>query len=165
MREIPLTKGKVALIDDGDFDRVIQNNWIAVEEWPGIWYAISNRPKGSHPQKFRLHRFILQAPQGVQVDHRNGDGLDNRKENLRLATPSQNQQNRHNLSLNTSGYRGVTWHKKCQKWQSVIKLNGKNYYLGLYINPESAASAYDLKVIELFGEFARLNFPERRRAT
>lgn len=105
-----------------------------------------------------MHRVIINAPTGMDVDHINGDGLDNRKINLRLVTDSENQQNRHRLSLNTSGFRGVTWHKQACKWQAGIKRNGKSYHLGLYTSPEDAARAYDEGARRIYGRGARTNF-------
>jgi hypothetical protein len=87
-----------------------------------------------------------------------GNGLNNQRDNLRFATSGQNQQNRHFLSTNTSGYRGVTWNKKSNKWQAGIKFQEKSIHLGLFDTPEGAAYAYDMKAVEIFGEFANPNF-------
>jgi len=156
MREIELTQGKVALIDDEDWPLVSQHTWHAAKS-SDLWYARTTKRKTR--MRVFMHRLIMNPPRGLDVDHINGDGLDNRKQNLRQATDSQNQQNRHRLSTNTSGYRGVTFHKKLNKWQAGIKKFGHSYYLGLHPTAESAALAYDLKAREIYGEGARLNFP------
>lgn len=90
--------------------------------------------------------------------HRDCDGLNNQRYNLRLATHLQNCHNKAIGPRNTSGYKGVVWDKGCQKWRAQLHSNGKNYYLGLFVCKEAAARAYDAKAIELFGEFAHTNF-------
>jgi hypothetical protein len=108
-----------------------------------------------------LHRAIINAPKGLYVDHINGDTLDNRRANLRIATNSQNQANRIRLKSGTSSrYRGVTWNKASQKWQAGIKCNLKSTHLGLFESEEEAARAYDRAAREMFGSFARPNFEE-----
>jgi len=89
------------------------------------------------------------------IDHRDGDGLNNRWRNLRPATPSQNAANAGVCSTNTSGFKGVTWNKKSQRWQAGIKKDGRSIHLGLFDAPETAHSAYTAKARELFGEFTR----------
>lgn len=95
-----------------------------------------------------------------QIDHINGDGKDNRIENLRLTTSQQNNLNRKALKGTSSKYKGVYWHKLTQKWCSSIKFNRIDRYLGVYVSEEEAARAYDKAARETFGEYARLNFPE-----
>jgi len=155
MREIPLTQGKVAIVDEEDADRVLAFKWSATRcRDTGRYYA--GRREG---RRFvSLHRFILNAPPDRQVDHVNRDGLDNRRSNLRLATPSQNQWNRERRSDNRTGFKGVFAHKS-GKWQALIKANRKHIYLGLFDSKEDAARAYDLAALLLHGEFARINFP------
>lgn len=154
MKEIPLTQGKTALVDDDDYDLVNAHKWHATYAYGG-WYA--RRWVNKQPAMM-MHRMITQAQRGEMIDHRNGNSLDNQKCNLRRASNSQNQQNRHRLVTNTSGYRGVTFIKKANKWQAGIKLQGKSYHLGWHLSPEAAARAYDAKAQELFGEFAQCNF-------
>jgi hypothetical protein len=109
-----------------------------------------------------LHRLLLNAPPELQVDHINGDGLDNRRSNLRLATGSQNQGNsRKRRDGVTSQYRGVSWNKRAGKWQALLRREGKLQYLGYFSDEEAAARAYDAAALEQWGSFARLNFPER----
>jgi len=104
-----------------------------------------------------LHRRILNAPSGIQVDHRNGDTLDFRRDNLRLCSQYQNQANRGKPVTNTSGYKGVTWAKRENKWHSQITVNGKCRSLGYYKTAREAAIAYNEAASNSLGEFARLN--------
>ena len=151
---VDLTNGGFALVDDDDLDLLDGVSWRHVREGLSI-YAIAGR-------RLRMHRLILDAPDGVMVDHRNGNGLDNRRSNLRLCTNSQNQANRQKRSSGSAPYRGVTWHKQAGKWQAAVKVGGKNLYLGLFHSAEAAGRAYDAMALEHFGEFAVLNFPTAR---
>ncbi len=105
-----------------------------------------------------MHRLILNAPDGIQVDHVNRNRLDNRRSNLRIATDLQNHFNTVKRSHNTTGYKGVSRYHKLDRWYARIALHGKVYYLGIHNSPEEAARAYDAKARELFGEFAWTNF-------
>jgi len=103
-----------------------------------------------------LHRFIMNCPKDMIVDHINGDKLDNRKCNLRICTQAQNCCNSKKQKNNTSGYKGVCWHTTRKKWFSSIKYNKKNISLGYFNTPEEAYAAYCKAAKELHGEFARL---------
>lgn len=149
MKEIPLTQGKVALVDDEDYERVSAYKWQANKGSAGYWYGHND----THGQ---LHRFVVNAPRELMVDHKNGDGLDCRRENLRLATNAQNQYNAKLRVDNKSGFRGVHWDGN--RWIAQIKSQGRPIYLGRFNTPEAAARAYDTKARELRGEFARTNF-------
>ena len=151
-KEIPLTRGKVAIVDDDDFERMSKLKWKARRDRTGTWYAERN----TGDQKFNgigMHRMILDTAAPF-IDHRNGDGLDNRRENLRPATHSQNQANRRRLPTNTSGYKGVTWNKKSAKWQAGIKVDGRSFHLGLHDTAQAAGDAYAAAAVRHFGEFA-----------
>lgn len=153
-KEIPLTQGKVALVDAQDYERVMQFNWAAVfDGW--TWYAITTiiKPKRT---SMRMHRFILSAPHGLMVDHKDRNGLNNTRDNLRFATASQNGHNAGISLRNTSGYKGV--YKEDKKWIASITINRKQFIIGRYLTAEDAARAYDAKAKESFGEFARTNF-------
>lgn len=151
-----LTQGKVALIDNADRDLVLPYRWC----FDGTGYAIRARsPKGSGPV-IRMHREILPVPAGTAVDHVNGNGLDNRRCNLRPATARENQRNRGLQRNSTSGYKGVCFDKSRRRWLAHIKVNGKFINLGRFDDAIVAAMAYDAAAAEAFGEFARLNFPE-----
>lgn len=159
MKEIPLTQDKVAIVDDGDFEWLNQWKWHAHRRH-GIWYALRGIVVAKKPVAIRMHRMILDAPIGVQVDHINGDGLRNTRDNLRLVTDQQNRFNGRLYANNTSGYKGVSLFRPTGKWCAHIGFNGKRKNLGYFGTPEEAASAYDNAARKLFGEFARLNFRE-----
>ena len=121
---IPLTQGQVTIVDDEDFDKYGMNKWYAKwDKSTKLFYATRSVHYYSNDRRrkvktVRLHRVIMEAQDGEIIDHRNHNTLDNRRLNLRAATMSQNLANRKgNESRNTSGYRGVTWNKKCKKWQ------------------------------------------------
>lgn len=153
MKEIALTQGKVALVDDEDYALVSAITWCANAQ-AGHWYAVAPH------RKLKMHRLILRAPAGTHVDHVNGDGLDNRRANLRLATRFQNAANRRK-SVNgrnyRSKYKGVRPNAK--KFQAVIGVRRKLVFIGSFSTELEAARAYDVKAREVFGEFAQLNFP------
>lgn len=159
---IPLTRGLVTVIDqqDADLGAVL---WKAHPGRGGhICAARGVRNGGGHTTEL-LHRVILARKlrrplrPGEQVDHINGNPLDNRRSNLRLATHAQNMRN--SRALSASGYKGVTWHKQCRKWRAEIQHNGQKRHLGLYTSRIEAARAYDDAARQLFGPYAALNFP------
>lgn len=148
MKEIPLTQGKVALVDDEDYERLV-----AMGKWQFVnGYA----SKGIWPNKsIKMHRLIMDTPIGFETDHINGNKLDNRRKNLRVCTTAENQLNRGVPKNNTSGFKGV--HKFRNKWRSSIKINSRRVHLGLFTCPIEAASAYNEAAIKYHGEFAKLN--------
>lgn len=111
-----------------------------------------------------MHRFIIERklkhkiPKGMECDHKNGNGLDNRRNNLRLATPSQNRINS-NKKIGISGYRGVRWDKHRKRWRADIQFEGRKISLGRSLLKEECAKLYDKKAKELYGKFAFINFP------
>jgi hypothetical protein len=151
---IPLSRGLVTIVDEADYERVvIAGNWYA-QPHRLTAYAARNVPVGNDRKTLMLHRFITGWP---LVDHRNGDGLDNRRENLRPATNAQNGANQRASSRNTSGYKGVIRHR--HRWAAQIVPGGRRFWLGTFDTPEAAARAYDAAALDHFGDFARLNFP------
>lgn len=156
-RIILLNQGKVALVDAEDYERVNSFTW-HVKTRKYTWYAmrIVHGPDGNH--QVLLHRFILDALPGVEIDHKNMDGLDCRKANLRPATHGQNGANRRKESGHSSMFKGVRWSKDKRKWRVEIQSNSKQSHVGYFENELVAAKAYDSAAIRVHGEFAQLNF-------
>lgn len=155
--ELPLTQGKVALIDAGDFERVRGFSWYAFRT-RNLWYAAASNPNPGGPRRLYLHRLLMNAPKGVEVDHKNGNGLDNRRStNLRLASHQRNICNQRLSQANTSGFKGVICSRTPGVWVAQTKCHGKMIRLGSYPDKVTAAYAYDLAAIELFGQYARCN--------
>lgn len=155
---IALNKGEVAIVDDGDFDWLNQWKWHIHRETRWGRYAV--RTDSRSGKVVIMHRLIMDAPKGMQVDHINGDGLDNRRENMRLCTNSQNTKNKRLSKSSTSGYKGVSWFSKLGKYASRIRVDGELIRLGYFHDPIEAAKVYDEAAKRYFGEFARLNFPD-----
>lgn len=159
MKRIPLTQGKFAIVDDEDYAYLMQWKWYAHKS-KGTYYA-QRHTVCSVTKKhavLSMHRVIIKCPQHLQADHRNHNGLDNRKQNLRACSHSQNQHNRRVTNCGASKYKGVYWNKG--KWQAGISHNDKNMHIIRCASEERAAMAYNAKAIELFGEFACLNVIE-----
>jgi len=161
LKEIPLSKGQVALVDDADFEWLSLFSWHArLNKTTNSYYAFTHiRVPGGKFKKTGMHHVIMFPPWGMVIDHKDHNTLNNQRSNLRLATRSQNNQNHRIRSNNTSGYNGVHFDKSTRKYISIVKSKGKAYYLGLFTDKVEAAKAYDKKAKELFGEFACLNFP------
>lgn len=158
MKEIALTQGKNALVDDEDFEKLNQYKWYASNE-RGKWYAARRIPTINDKRKIvRMHRIIMNAPHGVQVDHRNNNGLFNCRENLRLCSNQQNGFNKKNPRKdNKLGIKGVCFNKNLNKFHARIMINGKGIHLGYYNVLGDADSAYRIAEEKYFGEFARCN--------
>ena len=156
MKEIPLTRGKVALVDDEDFEQLFQFQWYA-DLIRGRWYVMRIAGLRGRKRRIYMHRDILGIPLGVEVDHKDGNGLNNQRYNLRPATHAQNLQNRGKPSSNTSGYKGVSWFKRDGKWRACIGVDGRVIHLGYYDTAEEAARAYNEAAPKYHGKFAKLN--------
>lgn len=157
MKKIKLTQGKYALVDDEDFKKVNQHRWCANYR-NGYWYAVRSIKKSNGKQTLQyMHRFIMNTPKKMETDHRNHNGFDNQRYNLRTCTRSDNQHNRQ-MQQGLSKYKGVVWMKGKKKWRTLIGLHKKRIHLGYFADEIAAAKAYDKKARELFGEFAYLNF-------
>ena len=152
---ITLSRGYVATIDAIDLPLVGHLKWWASSEKYTV-YAVHSQWINGKKRGLRLHRVIMRAPDDMFVDHINGDGLDNRRANLRIATASQNQHNKRKYNNNKSGFKGVSWHNSGKKWCAQIRLNGKSIYLGLFDNPEDAHAAYCEASSKIHGEYGRV---------
>lgn len=150
---VPLTQGYEAMIDAADVHLVEGFNWCASVDGNTIYAQRS----GPRPEKrtIILHRVLMGEPEGLEVDHCNGNGLDNRRANLRVATTAQNAQNRRITERNTSGFKGVHWDKRDRKWRARIVLDGERISLGLFTTPEAAHAAYCSASAKFHGEFGR----------
>jgi hypothetical protein len=157
MREIPLTRGMVALVDDADYEALSHWSW-SIHDNGRQMYAKRRSNVAGHDNVVKMHRQLMLPDPGQVVDHINGNGLDNRKANLRIASKSNNGANRSKTIVNTSGYKGVFWHAQTRKWLVKVKRGGRQHYVGIFSDPIDAALAYDARAIELFGEYARPNF-------
>ena len=159
MKEIELTQGQVALVDDDMYHELIKWKWYAIwNKNTDSFYVARKIPKiGIYPRKIlRMHRFIMDAPDGMVVDHINHDTLDNRRENLRVCTNSQNMMNSRKYISNTSGYKGVCWVKKSGKWVARISINKKQTVLGYFTCPKEASKAYCAASRKYHGEYGCL---------
>lgn len=156
-KEIPLSQGKVALVDDADFEWLSQwkwqydkNGYVVRSEY---WYDDAGK---RHSRKVMMHRFILNAPKGIQVDHRFHNRLDNRRSEIRLVTPLQNHVNSRPVRNSSSQYKGVSRYPK-GGWRASIMVNKRRRHLGIFANETDAALAYNAAASEAWGEYAWLN--------
>jgi hypothetical protein len=157
-KQIPLSQGKFAIVDDADYEWLNQWKWTADKSASSdTWYARRGEGRPSR-KKSHMHRVIMNAPDGMEVDHVNGDGLDNRRENLRICTRAQNAHNTGIHPRNTTGFKGVS--RTRQGFVAQMVINGKHIYIGTFKSPEEAAKAWDESAKKNHGEFARLNFQE-----
>jgi hypothetical protein len=159
MKLIPLSQGKFAQVDDEDYNYLMQWKWFYSRGYAlrGIW-----RNENGKQSRIWMHRLIMHTPQELEVDHINGDGINNQKYNLRNCTREQNFRNAHKSKVNTSGFKGVTYESrlKINRWRAVIRINRKYFHLGHFFTSEEAAHVFDKAAFNAFGEFAYLNFPE-----
>lgn len=146
-------KGKFIIVDDADYEWLNQYGWYLIRG------SVQSNPRwlvASDGSRL-INRIIMNAPKGVIVDHKNRNKLDNRRENLRLATRTQNNQNRTPSKKTKSGYKGVVWHKESQLWFAKIVVNKKDVSLGYYPTKEEAAEQYNIAAQKYFGDFACKN--------
>jgi hypothetical protein len=155
VKEIQLSKGKVALVDDEDFEYLSQWKWF----YHNKGYAARNKNTGNRVGRgsYLMHKVIMNTPDGMETDHINGDKVDNRKSNLRICSKSENIMNSKIRKDNTSGYKGVCWHIGHKKYCVSICKDKKIRHVGYYEKISDAVLAYNNAAIELFGEYARLN--------
>jgi hypothetical protein len=147
MKEIKLTKGKVTIVDDEDYEYLSQWKWQF-----NVGYASRSSSVRGKSCKIYMHRIIAHTPMDKETDHINRDKLDNRRKNLRICSSAVNERNKSIVCTNTSGARGVNWEKGRNKWRAGITYNYKYYNLGRYDNINDAIRAYNEKAFELFGE-------------
>lgn len=158
-----LNQGYVTIFDPEDRGLASKGSfWVRVIN-KRTAYVIHQKYVGiGRSKNFRFHREIMNAPPDVQIDHISGNGLDNRKRNLRYATRSQNQRNKHPRDNCSSKYMGVSWCKRRNKWKAIIQSDKKVTNIGRFDTEIEAAMAYDEYAIRLHGDFARLNFPKKK---
>ncbi len=170
MREIQLggklaeNQGLQAYVDDEDFDMVIRHRWCAVKSnRPGsrtVYAQATIKKEGGKHTTIHMHRLIMNAPPGTMIDHKDWDGLNNRRSNLRFCTPSEQAANRPKTKRKTtSRYKGVNWDNRIKRWLVFLYVNGKQYRKGSSADEKLAAKQYDYWAKKHFGEFASLNFP------
>ena len=154
-KEIELRPGFTVIIDDADYERVSKFRW-NLHKTPKNYYAYRNERNGSWRRRQLIHHFLLGTETSdTLIDHVNGNGLDNRRENLRICSKKENCRNTPKRCNNTSGYKGVG---KCgKKWRAMIGVDGKRTHLGVFENIIDAVKAYNDAAIKYHGEFARLN--------
>ena len=151
MKEISLTQGKVVLVDDEIFEELNQFKWYAKKRW-NVFYAARNSLKiqGNRRTILMHHEVIGRSPKGFETDHRNGNGLDNQRHNLRHVTHRQNGQNLKNMRK-SSQFPGIYWQKAYQQWSAQIQVNGKDKWLGRFVSETEAFEAYK-QAVENLGE-------------
>lgn len=156
MKNIELTKGRVAIVDDQDFDYLNNYKWHAIKGQNTFYAQRSIRKNGEKKETVKMHRAIMHTPAGMETDHIDGDGLNNLRSNLRIVTKAQNQQNAGLRTNNTSGLRGVSWRRSTKKWTSRIKKTGGKYLsLGCFVSKEEAHAAYLSASEKYHGAFGR----------
>lgn len=160
MKEIQLTTGKVALVDDDDYEYLNQFKWYIMKN-RNRYYAMKKIYQNGQQTAMLMHRLIMNTPSGMDTDHIDMNGLNNQKSNLRVCTRSQNMYNTNKNTNTSSKYRGV-YLLGPNRWQVKISVNHKSIYLGMYKTEIEAAIKYDEAAIKNRGEFARLNFPDMR---
>ncbi|PAD91652.1 HNH endonuclease [Shouchella clausii] len=141
------------MVDEEDYKYLSQFNW----KLSNRGYAARNINRKGEQSTILMHRLIMDNPKGMVVEHKDRNPLNNQKSNLRICTQADNTRNVALSKTNTSGYKGVTWHKRRNKWQVNIRYDGKMRYLGLYDNKHIAARVYNLWAKDIFGDFAWLN--------
>lgn len=161
MREIPLTRGYVTLVDDEDYDMLMRWSWSAQgpKEGPGSKHIYAHRGGAVNKVKYHvlMHRALCGNPPGLTVDHRDRNTLNNQKSNLRVATIGQNTANKGPQPGWSSPFKGVSWYKRDAIWTAQISLGDRKVHLGRFTNDRDAAAAYNIAANAHHGEFACLN--------
>lgn len=152
-KQIPLTKGYSVIVDDEDYDMLMAYKWHTSR----FGYAQTSVGGRKNKRGILMHRLLLEEPQGMEVDHVNGNRLDNRRCNLRLVTHAQNMKNMNSNTNTSSRFKGVSWCKSRNLWEVNIQADDQPTHIGRYASEVAAAKAYNAAALELHGEFARLN--------
>jgi hypothetical protein len=152
-KEIDLTKGLKALVDDEDFERLSVYKWYAHSGY--AYRRVTTAPKKN--KLIGMHRVIINANEGEYIDHIDGDKLNNQKNNLRLCSYAQNNYNQNLPKRNITGFKGITQHPDTKRWRATIMHNYKIKHLGYFKEKLDAVKAYDKAALELFGDFAKTN--------
>jgi hypothetical protein len=157
MKEIRPNNSETIFVDDENYDRLSRYRWSVLKTKWGR-YAFRRVQQNNIIKYFYMHRELTDAPPFKQVDHIDGNGLNNQRKNLRLCTNQENARNSCLRSNSTSGFKGVSWARHARAWRASLMVGGKINHIGYFKNKESAARAYDRKAGEIFKEFARPNF-------
>jgi len=157
MKEIKLTRGRAALVSEQDFDDINNYRWFSGNHG---YAARMIRTESGIRKTLLMHVQIIGSVEGLEIDHVNGNTLDNRRDNLRHVTHSQNMANQVK-TRGVSEFKGVSWKKRNKKWMAQIYKNSTCFYIGLFLSETEAAMAYNKRAVELFGNFAKLNQIER----
>lgn len=166
MKEVPLTNSDlVAMVDDEDYEKVSGYAWALTKSGRRTQYAIYDRGHGENRVRLLMHRLITDAPTGKVVDHINGEGLDNRRANLRVCTITENlwNQPKQRKANTSSPYKGVSYCATTGRWKVQIRKRGKHVWVGRFPTEVEAAEAADDAMVAHHGEFAYLNFPDRKK--
>ena len=161
MKTIPLTQGYETQVSDDKYDKLMKHKWcvdILSENNIYAKRAVCNKEQCI---TIRMHREIMKVVPGMQIDHRDGNGLNNQTENLRICTKDENNRNRRKIIGSSSKYKGVYWHGVAKKWMVSIEKNNDKFYLGLFKSEIDAAKVYNITAVKLFGEFAKLNIIDK----
>lgn len=154
MKNLPLTRGYASVVCDCHYKAVAQFKWCALKGNRGVFYGFRSQRLNGKQKGTLLHRFIMNEPVGMSVDHIDGNTMNNQCNNLRVCNQSQNNANQHGAKKGSkSGHKGVYWHKSANKWSAEVVYEKKKHYLGVFKNKLDAVEAYNQKAKELHGEF------------
>lgn len=155
MKKIKLTQGKIALADDEDYEKLNRYKWCAIKGRYTFYAQRSCISKGK-ANTIKMVHSILPPPPGMEIDHKDGNGCNNQRDNIRICNRSQNQANSSSY-IGFSRHKGIHWCPKDKKWMSRIQVDGQRVYLGYFSSEKEAALVYNAAALKYFGEFARLN--------